>query len=186
MTLRNQLGIPTATVTDYLETLVDSNGSPTATLVMSLETLTDSRGYPTKTIAEFSATGSSVPTNFPNVTSANEVYVPVTRGSYFAGFFVPVLLSVLLLITIQLVDKNIKSMLPFFALTRPKGTLAQDSICMAPGGLIHLPRSFGLLYRFGEPLSFLSDLLVITSACLVSLSSEAIELKMYGKLDLIM
>jgi len=146
MTLRNQLGVPTGTVTEYLETLVDSDGLPTATLVVSLETLTDPKGYPTKTEVEFSATGSSLPTNFPTSTSANANYVSITRSRYFAGSFVPVLLRVLVSIVIQLVDKNLKSMLPVFALTRPKGASATDSLCMIPGGLIPLPRSFGLLY----------------------------------------
>ena len=183
LTLRNQFGVPTGTKTEYLETPINSDGSPTATLTAILETLTDAKGIPTKTIVEFSATGSSVPTNFPVVTSANEKYVSITRARYFAGSFVPVLLSVLLSIVIQLVDKNLKFMLPFYALTRPKGASAPDSLCMIPGGVVYLPRSFGLLYRFGEPLSFLSDLLVVLSAFLVSLSSEAIGLKMHGELD---
>jgi Protein of unknown function (DUF3433) len=189
VTLRNQLGIPTATATEYLETLVDSNGSPTATITMSLETLTDSRGLPTKTLAEFVATGtdsfntspSTSPYNISPIRPEPIKYVYVGRSQYFIGSFLPVLLCVLLCILVQLIDKNLKTMLPFYTLTRPNGATAEDSLCMVPGGLIYLGRSFRLLYRRGEPLSLLSDLLVILSSLLVSVSSEAIEVRTFGK-----
>ena len=186
--LRNQLGIPTATNKEYLETLVDSNGLPTATLTMGLETLTDSRGLPTNTLAEFTATGtdslSTFPSTSPYIITPNRPdamkYIYVGRSEYFIGSFLPVLLSVLLCTLVQLVDKNLKTMLPFYALTRPNGATAEDSLCMIPGGLVYLPRSFRLFYCRMEPLSFLSDLLVILSSLLVSVSSEAIEVRTFG------
>ncbi|KAE9367326.1 hypothetical protein N431DRAFT_470765 [Stipitochalara longipes BDJ] len=182
VTLMDPHGVPMSTVTDYLETLLDSNGVPTATLTVSLETLTDSNGLPTKTLMEYTAaTNTTMPFAYaPPKHSEGKTFVPVSNTRYFIGSFLPILMAVLLAILIQLVDKNLKFMLPFYALMRPSGATAADSICMIPGGLYHLPRSILLLYRLGEPLALLSDLLVLLSALLVSVSGEAIELKVYG------
>ncbi len=40
--------------------------------------------------------------------------------------------------------------------------------------------SLNLLWRFGEALSFLSDMLLLSSACIVGLSSETFGVKLYG------
>ncbi|KAE8447900.1 hypothetical protein EG329_010129 [Mollisiaceae sp. DMI_Dod_QoI] len=232
-TLRDGLGVPTATSTEYLEILTDSNGSPTGTQIMILETLTDSSGQPTATVqeyleaflyfkevssrvstatvvvsfdiltgsstqppatvADFTATGTSsgalVPTDPPSNTSdflptlnrtTVRLYTPVSHSNYFIVFFLPVLITVLLSIAIQMVDKNLKLMLPFHALNRHNGAPANDSICLAPGGITGPLHSIQLLFRSGEPLSLLSDFLVLISSLLVSISSEAIGIKLYG------
>jgi hypothetical protein len=185
----NQLGVPTATATDYLETLLDSNGLPTATIIVTLETLTDQNGVPTKTIAEFLPTGTSTSTDSGSTRSTNSTteltsYFGVNSSRYVIGAFVPILMSTILSMLIQLVDKNIKLMLPFYSLNRAGGATAEDSLCMAPGGLVHLPRSVRFFYQLGQPLSLLSDLLVLSSAILVSISSEIVELKLFGSCTL--
>ncbi|PMD41783.1 hypothetical protein L207DRAFT_624196 [Hyaloscypha variabilis F] len=151
LTQLNQLGVPTATATDYLETLLDSNGLPTATIIVTLETLTNQSGVPTKTIAEFLPTGTSNstnsgPTESTNSTSELTSYFGVNSSRYVIGAFVPILMSTILSMLIQLVDKNIKLMVPFYSLTRAGGATAADSLCMAPGGLVHLPRSVRFFY----------------------------------------
>lgn len=72
-------------------------------------------------------------------------------------------------------------MLPFQALSRRNGAPASDSICLTPGGFTGPLHSIKLLYRCGEPLSLLSDFLVLSSSLLVSISSEAVGIKLYGK-----
>ena len=106
---------------------------------------------------------------------------PLTESDLYIGSFAAVLLSTLLAILVVVLDSSLKSMLPFQALARPGGAAAVDSLCMSPGGLTGPLTSLRLLFVFGEPLSFISDLLVLMSVVLVSLSSEAIGFTLFGR-----
>ncbi|KAN0098849.1 hypothetical protein V8E51_014512 [Hyaloscypha variabilis] len=174
----NSLSQSAAAVSDALPTGITNHpitftqlnqlGVPTAT------TLTDQNGVPTKTIAEFLPTGTSTSTDSGSTRSTNSTteltsYFGVNSSRYVIGAFVPILMSTILSMLIQLVDKNIKLMLLFYSLTRAGGATAVDSLCMAPGGLVHLPRSVRFFYQL---------------AILVSISSEIVELKLFGSCTL--
>ena len=200
-TLTDSDGHPTATVTDEeslrstLVTLTDSDGNPTATvtefiaspLVTSLMTLTDSNGNPTATLTQYlpSPTGPGGNSNFSFVPPDNPAdgFYPVINSSYALGTIVPVLLSVLLSIFAQVIRADLKSLAPFSALIREGGASATDSLCLATRGWRGLYTPTYLLARFHEPLFFLGDVLDIASAILVTLSSEAIGLKLYGNCE---
>jgi hypothetical protein len=54
---------------------------------------------------------------------------------------------------------------------------------MTPGGQNQILPSVRLLYHFAEPLSILSNFLVILSAFLVSFSSETVGVKLFGSCE---
>ena len=177
--------LPTATSTEDLETLFNSGDTPIATILESTVIQTDSNGVPTETFIEYLPTDTaSQSNNLPLGTSTNGLkfadYFPVNEVRYGLSWFLLVIIGVVLSIFIQMVDKNLKLMVPFYALTRLEGATAADSLCMNPGGLVHIPRSARLCFQEQEPLSLLSDLLVILSALLVSLSSETIGIELLG------
>ena len=180
-----------------LEIVLGPNGKPIQTLTMTLETLTDSAGRPIATVEGFAATGvitGSTPfatdsTMFPNGTSSIDttrilLSVPIKPTNYFIASFLPVLMGVLLSTFIQIVDKNLKALLPFHALTRSKGAAAVDSLCLIPGGFAGRLRSIRRLFCFGEPVSFFCDILVLLAALLVSISSETIGIVLSGSCNI--
>jgi hypothetical protein len=186
----NDPSAPTmATPTSLLETIIDSNGLPLQTITVSPETLTDTRGLPTATFEAFTAsvaiTGpvpwASKPSN--NATIGLSFAHPVQAANYFVVSFLPVFVAILLSILIQTINKNVKTMLPFFALSKVSGALARDSINLVPGGLVSPLHSIRLLFRFREPVSLLCDVLALLIAILVTISSEAIGIKLYGSCD---
>ncbi len=110
---------------------------------------------------------------------------PASDSDYTIGSFLPVFLAVLLSIPIQILNINVKRMLPFRTLTHQGGAqAAADSLCLTPGGIMGFLTSFRLLRRFRDPISLLGDILVICSGVLVALSSETIGLKLHGTCDL--
>ncbi|KAK0728846.1 hypothetical protein B0T26DRAFT_768858 [Lasiosphaeria miniovina] len=188
-TLTGSHGHPTATSTsfprgmlvgtqDVVVTLRDANGSPTATvatpapLSTHVVTLTDSAGVSTATVTEYAS--------FPDVGADTAVARVPARGDYFVGSFVPVLLATLLSIMIETVDSQLKSLLPFHALTRPGGALARHSLSLSTAGPASRVNSLRQLYRFREPLSFLGDLLVLAASVLTALSSEVVTVEWFG------
>ncbi|KUJ24517.1 uncharacterized protein LY89DRAFT_571748 [Mollisia scopiformis] len=172
-TLTNSFGRPTATVTEFLEVLRDPNGSPTQTLTMQWVILTDSIGRPTATVEQDFNTQ---PTQVPKGLFA----IPVEPANYFIVSFLPVLIAIVISVLIQIINRSLKNMLPFFALSKSRGALARDSLCMAPGGLTGPFHSVRLLFRFGELVSLFCDILVFLAAVLVTISSEAVGVKLEG------
>ncbi|KAK3373126.1 hypothetical protein B0T24DRAFT_575363 [Lasiosphaeria ovina] len=188
-TLTDSHGHPTATTTSFprgmlvgtqnvVVTLRDANGSPTATvttpapLSTHVVTLTNSAGASTATVTEYAS--------FPDVGTDTPVARVPVRSDYFVGSFVPVLLATLLSIMIETVDSQLKSLLPFHALTRPGGALARHSLSLSTAGPASRVNSLRLLYRFREPLSFLGDLLVLGASVLTALSSEVVTIEWFG------
>jgi hypothetical protein len=80
-----------------------------------------------------------------------------------------------------MVDKNLKLLLPFHALRRSYGATAKDSLCLDSGGLTSPIHNLTLASKSKEPLSLLGDLLVLSTALLISISSEAVGIKLYGR-----
>jgi hypothetical protein len=209
-TLTDSNGLPIKTITatsnaffepsktapiNSLETVINSNAMPIQTVTISFETLTGSSGEPTGTVEEFTASGTITAPPFPgstggtngnlsNITGTPLLAVPIEPANYFMATFFPILITSLLSILIQILNKNVKLMLPFYALTRSNGALAIDSICVTPGGFSGPLHSIRLLFRFRQPISFLCDILVLLAAVLVSISSEAIGIYVIGICDL--
>ncbi|KAK3391141.1 hypothetical protein B0H63DRAFT_467346 [Podospora didyma] len=210
VTLTNSNGVPTATLpaqggpvySEMAITLTNAFGLPTTTktllfpvaTVLPVTTLTDSDGVPTAT--QYRTLGPIPPssTDIPDVNSTKSSFGfpasslsefhPLSRLEYFIALFLPVLLATPLSILAQMVSSDIKALLPFHALLARRqagGATAEQSLCMSTSGMAGLINSVRLLFRFGEPLSFLGDLLVLFSALVTSLSSEAVGIKLYGR-----
>jgi hypothetical protein len=156
---------------------------PINTIRLSLATLTDSAGRPTATITAFVTTDTTIQP--PQSTSkdsngkiSNQLALQQFRldkpGTYFIAAFLPVLISIIISSIIQVFDKNLKTMLPFVALTKAGGAAAMDSLCFTSGGFTGPLHSLRLLTTLREPVSLLCDVLVLLTAVLVSISSEAI------------
>jgi len=73
--------------------------------------------------------------------------------------------------------------LPFAAMARRGGAAACGSLNLNPSGLSGKLHGFRLLWRFGDPLSLLADLLVLLSAVTTVLSSSAVGLKLIGSCE---
>ncbi|KAK3377492.1 hypothetical protein B0H63DRAFT_399067 [Podospora didyma] len=188
VTLTNSLGQPTATTTSFPRGVIGDKitqtlrnpekGVPTATITTIIPfsttvlTLTNSAGQPTATVTEYAT--------FPDAPSAiRNVRMP-QRGDYFIGSFLPVLLTTLLSIAIEAVDAQLKVLLPFHALTRPGGSRAKNSMSMQTDGPSARLNDVLLIFQFRDPISFLGDLLVISSAILTAMSSEVIGMEWFG------
>ncbi|KAF8850421.1 hypothetical protein BDZ45DRAFT_751720 [Acephala macrosclerotiorum] len=108
MTPRDVKGVPYTTITEVMETLLDSNGLPAQTIFQTLQTLADLSGRPTRTLTKYlptdtssastSATNPSQTTPYNNTNIAH--YIPLSWGNYFIIFFLPILVAVLLSIFI--------------------------------------------------------------------------------------
>jgi hypothetical protein len=205
--LRDMSGQPTATVTSLIGqvtghssmiVLTASNGFPIATVGTaggpipsnSMDAaITDFNGLVTGTVTGagvITATAASSPPEFEpesNVTfdGIEPIYFhPITPAEYIASYFIPVLLGLSLSVLAQIINSEVKSLLPFQALTRSGGAAAADSLGLNVGGMRGALTSWKLLWKFREPVSFLSDLLLWASTVIVALSSESFGAKLYG------
>lgn len=191
---------PTFVTADII-TLTDSHGNPTATTTSipkpvstpTVLTTTDARGKATTITTETLATPSTtVLTDSNGVPTATQTLYPTTptpeskvlvfslrKEDYFAGYFLPTILSVLLSIPIRAIDLAAQQYYPFHELTCASGAPARDSLLLRTGGLFGVRTTLRAL-RNGKLLLFLTSLLVLSSAVLIPLSSEAVSLKLYN------
>jgi len=155
-------------------TVVPPSGTPFVMTVpiTTVRTIFDNAGAPKTTATAYLA--------FPHTGYDPDSFRRITISDYLLGTFIPVLLATFLSIATETVDRHIKALLPFHALTRPSGSTAADSLCLEAGGFAARLRSLRLLLVFGEPLSLLSDIVVLLSAVLVAVSSEAVGMKLHG------
>ncbi|KAK0721572.1 hypothetical protein B0T26DRAFT_643506 [Lasiosphaeria miniovina] len=205
VTLTGANGMPTATVTrppfstPTVVTLFGADGAPTATITTSalatpiVTTLRNSAGVPTATVTEYPVvvrpsgkpepepgTGTQPPAESQIVV---EVY-SLSRLEYFIGFFLPPILSVMLTIPVRMIDLAAKQYQPWHALAygaRRGGAAASESLCLRTGGIHGVSSSMRSLAEGSQaPLVFLTTLLTICSVAIVTLSPEAIALKLHG------
>ncbi|GAB1316399.1 hypothetical protein MFIFM68171_06609 [Madurella fahalii] len=182
----NFLGLPTTITTvpgdALLRTIITITtnplGSPT-TLTTAIPatslvvTQTNFLGLPTATLTAYPV--------FPHILGSTpaEITVPSSSLTYLTVYFLPLILTLLLLVPIQLIDAEIKLLLPFRSLARPGGSTTALTMRIS-GGLREVWIGLVLLWRERDRLSLVSDLLVAASAVLVSLSGETIGLKLRG------
>ena len=212
-TLSGSNGIPTATVTTTMPppairttiTLRGADGRPTATItseipISAITTTLYSAGKPYTTSVLYRVpqptTGSDdwAPPDYfnPDPSTSSIRIIPLSATSYFIGSFLPVLLATLLGIPIQILNRAIRYMAPYRALTRQPqpqtqrkheqdyyGVKAKDSLLLSIGG-IPLWSTVPSAWRAKDPLLVLSDLLSLTVIVLVGLSSEGIGLTLQG------
>ncbi|KAK3376583.1 hypothetical protein B0T24DRAFT_718906 [Lasiosphaeria ovina] len=120
----------------------------------------------------------------PNTGGPSQILLvhPTTNFEYFIGLFGPIILSTILSILVQVLDSNLKRILPFILLARPGGSglPASNTVCLVPGGINGPIYNMDLLYQFKEGLPVLTNLLVLLSAVLSSTCSSTISLGVYG------
>ncbi|KAI0154329.1 hypothetical protein GGR57DRAFT_466667 [Xylariaceae sp. FL1272] len=171
---------PSAISSLSLTTLTDSAGRPTSTststilITPSLITVTDSSGHPTATLASYPG-----PSSGSNSGGTRVVVYHISEGQYFAGMFLPTLVASILAILVRIVDANAKIFQPWHALMHERGASGRESLCLETGGLNSFIVSFRSLLG-GQAVVFLTSTLLLLSAVLVPLSSEAIGLDLRG------
>src|SRR3569833_1030929 len=177
ITLYGPNGVPIATVSTsaaippLTTILADDGGAPATTLTE----------YPAYHNASIPAPATSAPqpgASAPQPQTVQIVY-HITKLEYFVGFFLPPLLSVSLTILIRILDLSAKQLQPFHELTYARGAAAAESLCLQTSG----PHGIAASARTqigGRVLVFLTTLLLLCSAFLVPLSSEAVALKLHG------
>ncbi|KAK3387841.1 hypothetical protein B0H63DRAFT_559289 [Podospora didyma] len=200
MTMTDSRGLPTATiVTDVLleptqATLRDSNGgnvviTTQVPIVPGLVTLTDSNGVPVATVTGNGMAPTPTPTGRLGQGAKDPLspdfdapgFHPISWRDYVLASFGLTLMTLPLTILAQMQSSELKALLPFYALTRrPQGATAADSLCLVTGGWYGFLNTLRLLFVFGEPVAFLADLLILSSSLVVSFSSEALGIKLYG------
>ncbi|KAK4443559.1 hypothetical protein QBC34DRAFT_498966 [Podospora aff. communis PSN243] len=157
-------------------TFTDIAGSPIATGLVTVpitsivRVYTAPNGVPT-TVTEFPV--------YPHIPGSQPAKIVVAKtASYFVVYFFPIALTLLVLIPIQAIDTEVKLLLPFRLLARDSVTT--DAMCMRTGGLTGRLNGWRLLWTHGDPISAVSDLLVVCAATLVVLSGETAGLKLRG------
>ncbi|CAJ2513062.1 Uu.00g011810.m01.CDS01 [Anthostomella pinea] len=181
--LTDSNGVPTATMTltdtPLVTVLTDSNGVPASTMTLNdtpfvtvITILTDVHGSPTAAI-----TGS--PTDIPSGEEPFTESFYISGGQYFAGLFASTLVATFISIPIRMIDLNVQLFEPFHQLTHPRGTPADRSLCLEIGSIYSILT--GILGVFkGQWLACLTSLLVLCSAIVTTLSSQAIAVVLHG------
>ncbi|KAK9416604.1 hypothetical protein SUNI508_09514 [Seiridium unicorne] len=124
--------IPAAISTPMTTVLTNSPGQVTVTVVTNAAvssvtgTLVNAEGLATATV-----------TSYPVIPSDTTVHTRVffiSYAEYFVGFFLPTLLSILLAITIRVLDLNAKLFQPWHELTHEHGARGRESLCLETSG----------------------------------------------------
>ncbi|KAM7196607.1 hypothetical protein V8F33_006106 [Rhypophila sp. PSN 637] len=207
-------GQATATITQYgqaddgqeegqpilittLTTLTNSLGQPTATIntIRPITSIVQTLSDPTRHVA--TATITQVPI-FPHVPGSKpaELVLANTAISYYAIYFLPVLLTACLLIPIQAIDSEIKLLLPYRLLTATHGKSSsgstgnspstkegsEEALTMNTSGLLsRFNNGWSVLFfRHHDPISIISDVMLLSVAILITISVETIGLKLRG------
>ena len=200
-TLTNSKGEPTSTEIDYggdpivgpaplvtsiLSVWKDPHGQPhTSTETLTLltpissrvSTLVNSAGVPTATVTEYPV----LPSGIPSGDGSTMLHL-ASSDEYFAIFFLPIILSALISVPIQMLDAEIRVQVPFRSLTlaRFPPPLGADSLCVRTRGWGARGDAVRLLWRYGEWVPVASYLLVVASTALVALASETVGVKLRG------
>lgn len=194
-------GIPTtsmvvSTLPDSLSTEVDSPLTTTflstsrkkTTIVSTPDDLTymSALAPVTKTYkSTLTGTGTGIgPTPEPTDETVSKTTVyKITEGEYFAGKFLPTILSVILSFPLHIIDLNAQQFQPFYALNRPHGALGGSSMTLHYSGWAGFIKPFSTLAE-GHPIPFLTMIIVWASSIMTPLASEAIGVKIHGRCKL--
>jgi hypothetical protein len=120
-----------------------------------------------------------LPTNFqgPVPGHAQNAFRTLSQADFVMASIIPILLTTLLSMLIQLMSSSFTAMLPFRVLGYPNGGTSIDSLLISGSGLDGQYYALRFLYQNGDPLPILNTLLAVMSAALVPLSSETIHIE---------
>lgn len=185
-TISDQFGDAIATSTGYIVPL-SPHPSPAANLPIPPDDLFSPGG------GGGIGTGAGGGTINPNDIPSQAIQVqPLTWQSYFAGSFLPVLLTTILSILIQILNGSLRAMVPFLALSRSRAyhgpadrngdrpSASESMLLPLEGNMFRLDTAVLLAWRHKEPLLLMSNVLQIVGMVLASLSSEAIGMTLGG------
>ncbi|KAF2971841.1 hypothetical protein GQX73_g1757 [Xylaria multiplex] len=181
-------------------TFLNSGDSPIATLTISPDLipsltttiLTGAEGHPTATqiwtVMVTSSPSTEISNEVPTATISTPPVPPETYtivyyigpGQYFIGMFLPITITSLIAIFVRIISTNVNYFQPWHSLTHHHGASDRDSLFLQPSGWRSIFRSLRSLSS-GEVVPFLANLLLILSAVLIPLSSEAISLDLRGE-----
>lgn len=172
MVVTDSRGIPVATLRGYRS----HDGRPAVTVKPDSDS-SDRTGAFGGSDGDWSGVGSG------ETGGGAEAVHPLSWGDYVVASFAPVLMALPLAILIQIQSSTIKQLLPVHVLSRSdgQGVSAGKSLCLTTGGIQGLVNSIQLLIKERDPLLFLADLHVLASSLVVSFSSEAMGVKLYGQ-----
>lgn len=127
----------------------------------------------------------SVSTPVPTARVFNQTIVSAERfflsnGEYFGGKFLPIMIAVTLAIPLRIIDLNSKLYQPFHTLAQPRGALGSESLTLQYSGLKGFLTPIKTLLN-GHPVPFITSLIVLCTALLAPLATEAISLKIHGR-----
>ncbi|KAK4452710.1 hypothetical protein QBC34DRAFT_345777 [Podospora aff. communis PSN243] len=171
--MRDQRGSPTLTVT-LGSPSTRSGKDDTAAFPGATYTLTAPNRNPTAAVV-MGGPGSK-PTAAISPPADGDVIHLLSGRQYWAILCLPVFFATIGAIMAEMVASNLRTLLPFRELTRPGGADAKDSL-VRPTGLFH---DLAGITHHKDPLPVLSSLLVIFSAAIAGLSSEAVGIKLGG------
>lgn len=104
----------------------------------------------------------------------------LTQADYFLGRFLPPFLSVILSIPARIIDLNAQQYQPFHAMTRANGAMGSLSMNLHFSGWTGFLKPLSILVK-GQPVTFITMLIVWCSAVMTPLATEAIGLKIHGR-----
>ncbi|KAK0652445.1 hypothetical protein B0T16DRAFT_101784 [Cercophora newfieldiana] len=159
------VGVPPPKIT---VTQTGSDGRLITTAIDALEPARPTRTAPTVT----------PPLSGP--AGASDMFHSLTSTEYFLILFLPVSLGTVCSILAEMVYSELRALLPFHSLIRPGGATVGFSLVMSTGGISGVVNSFRLLFQFREPLAFMTDVLVFSSASITTLLSEAVGIQLRG------
>ena len=193
LTLKDSAGRSTATVTipPLVEILRDERGVPSATLTLNRPprpttlTLTDSNGVPTLTVtitpsgpAPSRGLTTTAPKR-PGLQPSAQLHL-ITPLEYALALFLPVLLATPLCIVAQIINSSIRTHLPFHTMVTDGGVPSAYSMTMPLDGVAGVITGVSILWKYGDPVAVLADILMLLSAVIAALSSEAVGVQLYG------
>ncbi|KAF5666373.1 hypothetical protein FHETE_6257 [Fusarium heterosporum] len=101
-------------------------------------------------------------------------------ANYFLGKFVPPMLAVMLSIPARVIDYNAQLFQPFYAMNQVDGALGSESMNLHFSGWAGMMKPVNILLE-GHPVPFITMLIVLFSALLAPIASEAIGFKLHGQ-----
>jgi len=102
---------------------------------------------------------------------------------YFLGTFLPTFLAVMLVLPLRVIDLNAKLYQPFHAMTRPGGASGPNSLTLQYSGILGFITPI-ISLADGQPVPFITTLMVLSSSLMAPLATEALGLKVHGSCTL--
>ncbi|KAK4442360.1 hypothetical protein QBC34DRAFT_363893 [Podospora aff. communis PSN243] len=175
ITQLNAHGVPFTTFP--LDLLVPRPTEPTHPIVV---TQTNAQGQPTAEVTLHPKPPKQPTPSFsiPDSNTNTGLYI-LSHTDYYLLLFIPVLCTVIVSILAEMVSSNLHTLLPFQQMTKAGGVPAENSLLFPRGiirGFIHAVK----LAKSGDPLSLLAQGMVLVSAVITALSSEAVGIALGG------